>query len=98
MGKVLTDPDSTENLLHGERQDVKTIRNITQELPAESKASKRGRLTTVILSGIERQRNLSVMSVEWSFTTIRVVVHDNKSGTAELYALSLLQRQSVFFL
>ena len=90
MGKVLTDPDSTENLLHGERQDVKTIRNITQELPAESKASKRGLLTTVILSGIERQRNLSVMSVEWSFTTIRVVPQSYN-------ALSLSKRQSVFF-
>lgn len=90
MGKVLTDPDSTENLLHGERQDVKTIRNITQELPAERIASKRGRLTIVTLSGIERQRNLSVMSVEWSFTTIRVVPQSYN-------ALSLSKRQSVFF-
>lgn len=47
--------------------------NITQELPAEQLVSKRGRVTNVILSGIERNA-VAVMSIKGpDIPAIRVV-------------------------
>ncbi len=68
--------------------------NITQELPAEQIVSKRGRVTIVILSGIERSV-AAVMSIK------RPNDIGNKSGTAEFTGLSheaiLLRCDSSFF-
>ena len=64
--------------------------NITQELPAEQLVSKRGRVTNVILSGIERSV-VAVMSIK------RPDYTGNKSGTAE-FTLCLFNEEAKLFL
>lgn len=64
---------------------------ITQEQLTESSVSKSSRVTTVILSGVEREVHLPEMSVRGRFS-------GNKSGTAEHSALSLKSRDKALFL
>ncbi len=64
---------------------------ITQEQLTESSVSKSSRVTTVILSGVERKMHLPEMSVRGRFS-------GNKSGTAEHSALSLKSRDEALFL
>ncbi|GEM_PF-6875316 len=65
--------------------------NITQELPAEQIVSKRGRVTIVILSGIERSV-VAVMSIKRSDNT------GNKSGTAEFTLCLFNEEAKLFFI
>lgn len=64
---------------------------ITQEQLTESSVSKSSRVTTVILSGVERKMHLPEMSVRGRFS-------GNKSGTAEHSALSLKSGDKALFL
>ena len=70
------------------RDGMGRYREVTHEQLPERFASRRSRKTTVIGSGIARSGGSG---------DAQRGRYDNKSGTAELYALSLLQRQSVFF-
>ena len=65
--------------------------NITQELPAEQLVSKRGRVTNVILSGIERSV-VAVMSIK------RPDYTGNKSGTAEFTLCLFNEEAKLFFI
>ena len=65
--------------------------NITQELPAEQIVSKRGRVTIVILSGIERSV-VAVMSIKRSDNT------GHQSGTAEFTLCLFNEEAKLFFI